>query len=153
MDRKDVDGATNNDANMQYDDQMAPGLQDETAKSGGNGTSTRMDIDEVDRGNDGHNNDRDKINPFSNRNRNNYNSGNDSSSYGFRDSPAVIVNTNLLPFIQKLRDPLRELWSIKKMFRFFLKFLYKLCLFQHSLLCYRYLHDCTIFWMTTLTVS
>lgn len=84
---------------MQYDDQNAGGQQDDTSNSNGNGLRN-MDVDDVDRGNDSHNNERDRINPFSNRNRNNFN--NDS-----RDSPAVIVNTNLLPFIQKLRDPLR----------------------------------------------
>lgn len=41
-----------------------------------------------------------------NRNRNFNNS--DNLGYGPRDSPMVIVNTNLVPFLQKLRDPLRK---------------------------------------------
>ncbi|XP_031630488.1 integrator complex subunit 8 isoform X3 [Contarinia nasturtii] len=98
-DRKETDDATNQDVNMQYDEQGASGSQDDTTNSNGNG-SRNMDVDDV----DGHNNEREKVNPFSNRNRNNFN--NDNSGYGMRDSPAVIVNTNLLPFIQKLRDPL-----------------------------------------------
>lgn len=98
-DRRENDDSGNQDINMQYDDQNAGGQQDDTSNSNGNGLRN-MDVDDVDRGNDSHNNERDRINPFSNRNRNNFN--NDS-----RDSPAVIVNTNLLPFIQKLRDPLR----------------------------------------------
>lgn len=85
---------------MQYDDQGAGGSQDDTANNNGNG-SRNMDVDEA----DGHSNERDKINPFSNRGRNNFNN---DSGYGVRDSPMVIVNTNLLPFIQKLRDPLRK---------------------------------------------
>lgn len=62
-------------------------MQDDLGRNGG---SSRMDVDEVDR-------------PYSGRNRNNFNSGSDSGGYGMRD-PAVVVNTNLLPFIQNLRD-------------------------------------------------
>lgn len=88
---------------MQYDD--ASGTQDDTANSNSNGNGSRnMDVDDVDRGNDGHNNERIRNNPFSNRNRSNFN----NDGYGIRDSPAIIVNTNLLPFIQRLRDPLRK---------------------------------------------
>lgn len=74
---------------MQYDDQT-----DDSSRNGG---TSRMDVDEVDR-------------PFSKRNRNNFNSGNNGGGYGMRESPAVIVNTNLLPFIQNLRDPFRK-WN------------------------------------------
>lgn len=93
---------------MQYDEQ---GLNaDEPNSSNGNG-SRNMDVDDA----DGHApNEREKINPFSNRNRNNFNSANDGSGYGIRDSPAVIVNTNLLPFIQKLRDPQRMCTDINQ---------------------------------------
>lgn len=68
-----------------------------------------MDVDDVD-AHPGPNttNEREKINPFSSRSRNNFNSGIDNSGYGMRESPAVIVNSNLLPFIQKLNDPMRK---------------------------------------------
>lgn len=105
--RKDDDSA-NQDVDMQYDETGTN--PDEPSNGNGNG-SRSIDVDDT----DGHStaNEREKINPFSNRSRNNFNSGNDNSGYGVRDSPAVIVNTNLLPFIQKLRDPLR-----KRVFKF-----------------------------------
>lgn len=87
-DRKDAD---DNPDNMPFDDHGGS-MQDD---SGRNGAGSRMDVDEVDR-------------PFSNRNRGNFNSGNDTGGYGMRESPAVIVNTNLLPFIQNLRDSFRK---------------------------------------------
>lgn len=118
-DRKDNENAdANQDVPMQFDEQnTVQGDSSHAANSNGNG-SRSMDVDDVDsRGSNANtsvnanananNSERDKINPFS-RNRNNFNSGNDNSGYGIRDSPAVIVNTNLLPFIQKLHDPLRE---------------------------------------------
>lgn len=108
-DRKDNDDST---ANPENDDQNATAsTQDDSnhvTNSNGNG-SRNMDIDDVDtHASSNINNDREKINPFSSRNRNNFNSSNDNSGYGMRESPAVIVNTNLLPFIQKLHDPMRK---------------------------------------------
>lgn len=82
-------------------DDLAGLNSDDPGNNNGNG-SRNMDVDDSD-GHASTSNERERINPFSNRNRNNFNSGNDNSSH----SPALIVNTNLLPFIQKLRDPLR----------------------------------------------
>lgn len=112
-DRKNVDEqSSNQDVPMQHDDVLGSGGQDDsnhTSNGNGNGmTSRAIDVDEPDT----HvtNNEREKPNPFS-RNRNNFNSsGNDGGTgYGMhRESAAVIVNTNLLPFIQKLHDTMRE---------------------------------------------
>lgn len=102
---------------MQYDDTNLPagGVQDDSnltsnTNGNGNGTSRAIDVDEPDsHSTPNTNSERDKPNPFS-RNRSTFNSGNDGSAgYGMhRESPAVIVNTNLLPFIQKLHDSMRE---------------------------------------------
>lgn len=76
-----------------------------TSSNGDNGSNSRATDDDVERNSNpkpGLSNDRTDSNPFRNLNRNNY--GNDN--YGIRESPAVVVNSNLLPFIQKLRDPL-----------------------------------------------
>lgn len=96
---------------MQYDD-SGGGMQDDsnhTFNTNGNGNGAR-DVSEFDSPvTSNTNNEREKPNPFS-RNRGNFNSGNDCSvGYGMhRESPAVIVNTNLLPFIQKLHDTMRK---------------------------------------------
>lgn len=123
-DRKENDDSGNQDVNMQYDEQ---GLNaDDPNSSNGNG-SRNMDVDDS----DGHApNEREKINPFSSRNRNNFNSGNDNSGYGARDSPAVIVNTNLLPFIQKLRDPQRMCIAINQIGCSMFEFLFLFNIFQ-----------------------
>lgn len=101
--RRDNDESVNNqDTAMQYDEASGSAQEDSGHNSNGNG-SRNMDVDEVDAHNS--HNEREKIHPYSNRNRNNY--GGDGSNYGIRESPAVIVNTNLLPFMQKLHDPMR----------------------------------------------
>lgn len=106
--------SANQDAPMQYDDTNpgAGGMQDDSNHTNGNGNGGPrvIDADEADNHMPSNtNNEREKTNPFS-RNRSNFNSGNDcSGGYGMhRESPAVIVNTNLLPFIQKLHDTMRK---------------------------------------------
>lgn len=86
------DGKDNDDMDGgQYDDHGAGGsMQDDSGRNGG---PSRMDVDEVDR-------------PYNNRNRNNFNSGNDGG-YGMRETAALIVNSNLLPFVHNLRDAFR----------------------------------------------
>lgn len=122
-DRKNMDEqSSNQDVQMQYDDASAGGggsggIQDDSnhmsnTNGNGNGGARAMDVDEPDNHvSSNSNNEREKPNqnPFS-RNRSNFSSGNDcSGGYGMhRESPAVIVNTNLLPFIQKLHDTMRK---------------------------------------------
>lgn len=129
-DRKNTtdEQSSNQDVTMQYDDTnlgsggaggSGGGMQDDSNHTNGNGNggSRAIDVDEA----DNHvpsvnaNNEREKMNPFS-RNRSNFNSGNDMSGgyVMYRESPAVIVNTNLLPFIQKLHDTMR-----KRIFNFY----------------------------------
>lgn len=107
----DGDDAGGPDSNMQFDEHGAA-----ITTGGSNGDRARTTDDDFDRNNSvetsgnnspqpGSSTDRTDSNPFRNSNRNN-NHNNDG--YGIRDSPAVIVNTNLLPFIQKLRNPLRK---------------------------------------------
>lgn len=117
-DRKNADEqSSNQDAPMQFDENVvAGGMQDDSnhtsnTNGNGNGGSRAIDVDEADNHvSSNTNNEREKTNPFS-RNRSNFSSGNDcSGGYGMhRESPAVIVNTNLLPFIQKLHDTMRKL--------------------------------------------
>lgn len=128
-DRKNADEqSSNQDVPMQYDDTnaLAGGMQDDsnhTSNTNGNGNgggSRAIDVDEPDNHvTSNTNNEREKTNPFS-RNRSNFNSGNDCGG-GYvmhRESPAVIVNTNLLPFIQKLHDTMRKRY-LKSILGFF----------------------------------
>lgn len=90
------------DGNMPYDESSGKLTG---SSNGDNGSNSRVTDDDIERNNSpkpGSSSDRTDSNPFRNLNRNNY--GNDN--YGTRESPAVVVNSNLLPFIQKLRDPL-----------------------------------------------
>lgn len=104
--------SSNQDVQMQFDDtnQGGGGMQDDSNHTNGNanGGSRVMDVDEPDNHVPSNsNNEREKPNPFS-RNRGSFSSGNDGGYGMHRESPAVIVNTNLLPFIQKLHDTMRK---------------------------------------------
>lgn len=106
-DTTDLGNSRNNeteDGSIKYEDQNFS-----ISASGSNGDKpTDDDLLENNSNNSpkpGLSSDRADSNPFRNTNRN-YCHGNDG--YGIRDSLSVIVNTNLLPFIQKLRDPLRK---------------------------------------------
>lgn len=99
----DNDDVNTHDGNMPYDESSGKLTG---CSIGDNGSNLRATDDDVERNNSpkpGSSNERTDSNPFRNLNRNNY--GNDN--YGIRESPAVVVNSNLLPFIQNLRDPLR----------------------------------------------
>lgn len=120
-DRKNMDDQSANQEQLQYDDTNAMGgggMQEDSnhvfnTNGNGSGGPRAMDVDEADHGPPNPINpinEREKPNPFS-RNRGNFCSSNDGGGgYGMhRESPAVIVNTNLLPFIQKLHDTMRKI--------------------------------------------